>query len=76
VDGRAILLGNSRFMSESGVEAAALDAAAAELAAQGRTPMFVGVDGKAAGLVAVADVLKESSASAIERLHAMGLRPS
>jgi Cu+-exporting ATPase len=74
VDGSAVLLGNAKFMSESGIEAAGLDGAAAELAAQGKTPMFVAVDGRAAGLVAVADVLKESSASAIARLHAMGLR--
>lgn len=74
VDGRTILLGNRTFMIENGVEAAGVEEPASELAAQGKTPMFVAVDGRLAGLVAVADVLKESSPRAIARLHAMGLR--
>ncbi len=74
VDGSAVILGNAAFMSETGVDAAALEDTAARLAAQGKTPMFVAVDGRTAGLVVVADVLKESSAAAVARLHAMGLR--
>ena len=74
VDGSTVLLGNAAFMTESGIDAAVLAERAAALAAQGKTPMFVAVDGKAAGLVAVADVLKESSAAAIARLHGMGIR--
>jgi Cu+-exporting ATPase len=61
-------------MTESGVDAEGLADRAAEFAAQGKTPMFVAVDGQAAGIVAVADTLKESSAEAIARLHDMGLR--
>ena len=74
VDGRTVLLGNAGFMAESGVDATGLAGLAAELAVQGKTPMFVAVDGRAAGIVAVADVLKESSTRAIARLHEMGLR--
>jgi Cu+-exporting ATPase len=74
VDGRRVLLGNAAFMTESGVDAEGLADRAAEFAAQGKTPMFVAVDGQAAGIVAVADTLKESSAEAIARLHDMGLR--
>ncbi|MCL5942147.1 MAG: HAD-IC family P-type ATPase, partial [Actinobacteria bacterium] len=50
-----------------------IEAQAATLAAEGKTPMFVAVDGRAAGLVAVADTLKETSAAAIARLHELGL---
>ena len=61
-------------MDDRGVEAAELKAVSEELAAQGKTPMFVAVDGRRAGIVAVADVLKESSSGAIARLQQMGLR--
>ena len=74
VEGRRVLLGNAKFMDDRGIEASALKMVAAELAAQGKTPMFVAVDGDAAGIVAVADVLKDSSAAAIAKLHHMGLR--
>jgi Cu+-exporting ATPase len=74
VDGRRILLGNAKFMDERGIDARALEAPAAGLAAQGKTPMFVAVDGEAAGVVAVADVLKDSSAAAVAKLQQMGLR--
>jgi Cu+-exporting ATPase len=74
VAGRAVLLGNLGFMEASGVAPGALIAESERLAAEGKTPMYVAVDGRAAGLVAVADTLKESSRAAITRLHEMGLR--
>lgn len=74
VSGHSVLLGNRKFMQERGVDVKRLDLLSAELAAKGKTPMYVAVDGKAAGLVAVADILKESSRAAIARLHEMGLR--
>ncbi len=74
VDGHTILLGNLGFMEASGVDASHLLPDAERLGAEGKTPMYVAVDGHAAGLVAVADTLKESSAEAIARLRAMGLR--
>ena len=74
VTGRAVLLGNLQFMRASGVDSTSLGQAAARLAEEGKTPTYVAVDGQAAGLVAVADTLKDSSRAAIARLHEMGLR--
>ena len=73
VDGRTVLLGNARFLAESGFDVHSLAPAADELAAQGKTPMFVAVDGRAAGLIAVADTLKERSVEAVQALHRLGL---
>jgi len=73
VDGRVVLLGNAQFLAESGIEVGQLAAAAGEMAAQGKTPMCVVVDGQAVGLVAVADTLKESSARAVQALRRLGI---
>ena len=58
---------------DSGVELQELAPAAEELAAQGKTPMFVAVDGRTAGLIAVADTLKERSVEAVRALRRLGL---
>ncbi|MEI8188661.1 MAG: heavy metal translocating P-type ATPase [candidate division NC10 bacterium] len=73
VDGRTVLLGNARFLAESGIDVHPLASAAEELATQGKTPMFVAVDGRTAGLIAVADTLKERSAEAVRALRRLGL---
>jgi len=80
VGGRRVLVGNAAFMAESGVEAAGLSAAeggaadaALRLAGEGKTPMYAAVDGRFAGLVAVADVVKDSSARAVAKLRGMGI---
>ena len=73
IDGRAVLVGTAPLLEERGVQGALAEHAAA-LAALGRTPMFVAVDGHEAGLIAVADRIKPSSREAIDRMHAMGLR--
>ena len=73
VDGRTVLLGNAKLMLESGVVLGDLAEAAETLAGQGKTPMFVAVDGEAAGVIAVADTLKEHSAEAIRALHRLGV---
>jgi Cu+-exporting ATPase len=73
VDGHAVLLGSRRFLSESGVSEDGLLPKGEELAREGKTPIFVAVDGEPAGLVAVADVVRGESREAIERLHALGL---
>jgi len=74
VDGRSVLFGNRRLMDDHSIELNALPDAAARLAANGETPMFLAVDGAAAGIVAVADPIKADSAAAIERLHKIGIR--
>ncbi len=71
--GRAVLLGNRKLMRERGVDFSSLMMEAERLESEGKTVMFVAVDGQAAGLIAVADTLKEHSAEAIRRLHKMGL---
>ena len=73
VEGRDVLVGSSRFLSESGVHGDKLFARSQELARAGRTPIFVAVDGEAAGLVGVADVVREESEEAVDRLHSLGL---
>ena len=73
INGVSVLAGNIKFMDERGIALAELEADSDRLAAEGKTPMYVAFDGKAAGIVAVADVLKKSSKAAIERLHNMGI---
>ena len=72
VDGRRVLLGNANLMRERGIQAD--EAALQVLAAEGKTPMLIAVDGAFAGIVAVADPIKESSRGAIEQLHKLGLK--
>jgi Cu+-exporting ATPase len=75
VQGRLMLVGQPRFLEEQGVaDAAAQLGPAVELQQQGQTVLFVGVDGKFAGLLAVADPLKESAVEAVRTLHDLGLR--
>jgi Cu+-exporting ATPase len=73
VEGRPVLLGNAGYLTMSGVDAAAGAAQANRLAAEGKTPMYIAVDGRYAGLVAVADVVKASSAQAIAALRRLGI---
>lgn len=73
VAGHELLLGNVKLLRDRGIDAAALIPEWERLAADGKTPMYVAVDGKAAGLVAVADTIKEDSTSAIKALHDLGL---
>jgi Cu+-exporting ATPase len=75
VDGRAVLLGNRAFLEAHGVEGAALDAAQARLEAEGKTAVRVAVDGRPAGLLAVADAVREGAAEALRRLRALGVTP-
>jgi Cu+-exporting ATPase len=73
LEGRRIALGNAALMEAEGVEVGALAERAEGLRGQGRTAMFLALDGKAAGLVAVADPIKDTSAEAIRALHEEGL---
>ncbi|MCC6320566.1 MAG: copper-translocating P-type ATPase [Phycisphaerales bacterium] len=73
VDGRQLLVGKAALLQERGVTVS-LTNRAAELAALGRTPMFVAVDGREAGIVAVADTIRPESNEAIATMHGLGLR--
>ena len=74
IDGRTALFGNAKLMQQDKIDIAPLAGAAEARRAEGETVMFLGVDGKLAGLVAVADAIKPSSAEAIAKLHALGLK--
>jgi Cu+-exporting ATPase len=74
IGGRAVALGNTAMMQEMGLDTTEAEARADSLRAKGKTAMFVAVDGSLAGIVAVADPIKESTAQAIRELHALGLR--
>ena len=74
VDGKKVLFGNARLMTKHDIDLGSLPARAEALAARAQTPMFLAVDGIAAGIVAVADPIKPDSRAAIARLHAIGLK--
>ena len=71
---RAVALGNAAMMREMGLDTGAAETKADTLRAEGKTAMFIAVDGVLAGIVAVADPIKDSTAQAIRELHAQGLR--
>ncbi len=71
--GREIILGNERLMAEKKIDFGKLSAEAERLSSHGKTPMFVAVGGKAAGIIAVADTLKEHSREAVAELKKLGL---
>lgn len=73
VENYTVLVGNRKLMVERSVEFYALLPQAERLEGEGKTVMFVAVDGQPAGLIAVADTLKEFSVEAIQRLHKLGL---
>lgn len=72
--GRHLRLGNRKFMEDHGIDCNALAGNVAACAAQAATPVFVAVDGRLAGLLAVADPVKPDARAAIARLRAMGLK--
>jgi len=74
VDGQIILAGNRQLMLEKDIDLDDLATDADRLAGEGKTPMFVAIDGQPAGIVAVADVVKSGSRAAIAGLQAMGIQ--
>jgi len=74
VDGRKLAIGNTQLMREVGVDPAPMAEAAEGLRQEGASVMFLAVDGQLAGLIAVADPIKASTAEAIKALHDAGLR--
>lgn len=73
VDRRAVLVGRGQLLAERGVDPSALDGDAARLAGEGKTAIYVAVDGAPAGVVAVADTVKEDSPPAVRALRDLGL---
>jgi Cu+-exporting ATPase len=73
IESKRVLLGNLRLMEERKVFLNGLSEKAEHFSGEGKTPMFLAVDGEAAGIIAVADTLKENSREAVESLHRMGL---
>ncbi len=74
IEGRRVVLGNQTLMDSLGIYAGGLAAKAESLRSEGQTVMFLGLDGKAAGLLGVADPIKESTPEAIKALHAEGIK--
>jgi Cu+-exporting ATPase len=73
VDGHAVLVGNARLLAGAGIDITGLDAVAVELSADGKTPVLAAIDGQPAGVLAVADPVKEESAAAIAALGRLGV---
>ncbi len=74
VEGKAIAIGNTRFMQTLGIDTASLNQPAQARRNEGASVMFVAVDGQLAGLISVADPIKDSTAQALHALRASGLR--
>ena len=73
MNGQTVLAGNRKLMDERGIALKSLEADSDRLAGEGKTPMYIAIDGKLAGIVAVADVVKATSKAAIQSLHKMGI---
>lgn len=73
IEGQIVLAGNRKLMDEHGIVLKSTEQQSDRLAEEGKTPMYVAIDGYLAGIVAVADVVKSSSKAAIESLHRMGI---
>jgi P-type Cu+ transporter len=73
LEGRQILVGNQRLLTDAGIDIHELEPHAAALAEAGKTPMLVAIDDRPAGLVAVADTVKTDSAAAVATLRQLGL---
>ena len=73
VEGRWLLVGNESLMKEKNIDSSAFQEQLLELSQEGKTAMFVAIDGQLAGILAVADEMKSSSLSAVQELQSMGL---
>lgn len=73
INGLDVLLGNKKLINQHNIALNEFEQISDDLADQGKTPMFIAVDGKFAGIIAVADVVKPSSARAIQKLNKMGI---
>ncbi len=74
VDGKRLILGSGKFQAEQGIDTSALDVEAEALRADGATAIFAAIDGRAAGVFAIADPIKPTTAEAVRALKAEGIR--
>jgi Cu+-exporting ATPase len=74
VEGKQVVLGNARFLSELNIDTSAFAAEAERLRSDGATAIFLAVDGKAAGVIAIADPIKETTPGALKALTTDGIR--
>jgi Cu+-exporting ATPase len=73
LDKKLVYLGNRKLMLEKKVDLSDLEDESDRLASEGKTPMYISIGSQLAGIIAVADIVKESSANAIKKLHQMGI---
>ncbi len=73
VDGKSILIGNKKLMLENNIDIKDSLEKVEKYASEGKTPLFIAVDSELAGIIAVADQIKQSSLKTVERLHSLGL---
>ncbi len=74
VEGRSVMVGNVRMFQARGIQLGSLESEVARLQSEAKTAMLVAIDDQAAGIIAVADTIKESSKDAVADLHRMGLK--
>ena len=74
IEGKQVLIGNKKLMIENTIDVTPLSEVSDQLAYDGKTPMYIAIDHQLAGIIAVADTVKESSKQAIEKLHEMGIK--
>ena len=74
IEGKQVLLGNRQLMQERDVDISAVMDAATALTHKAQTPVFLAVDGQMAGIISIADAIKNDSKAAIQRLHDLGLK--
>lgn len=74
IDGMHVLLGNRKLMADRDVSLNKLEEVSDRLANEGKTPMYIAIDNNIAGIIAVADTVKDTSKKAIENLHKMGIK--
>ncbi|MFS0728300.1 heavy metal translocating P-type ATPase [Paenibacillus sp. 1P07SE] len=71
--GRKVFVGTRKFMQKQNIDAASVEITMSQLESDGKTAMLIGVDDQLAGVIAVADTVKDTSKAAIERMHELGL---
>ena len=74
IDNKFVLLGNKKFMNNKAINLGEFEENSDILANEGKTPMYIAIDGQLRGILAVADIVKPSSKRAIEKLHEMGMK--